>query len=58
MKKMDPIDVIAMLEMYADSADSQYAFECLQSLKNSEPTQSKPQQNTAAWGLPGIQFLN
>ena len=41
MKQMEPHQVIEMLEMYAAGADNDYAYDCFQSLKNSEPLDTR-----------------
>ena len=48
MKEMDPFQVIEMLEMYADTADSNYAFDCFQSLKNSAPPSKNEKSRASA----------
>ena len=52
MKRMDPNDIISMLEMQAHT-DSSYGFESLQALKNSTPEKSKrTNKRSSKKGLP------
>ena len=52
MKRMDPNDIISMLEMQA-LTDSNYGYESLQALKNSSPEKSKrTSKRSSKKGLP------
>ena len=51
MKEMDSHRVIEMLEMYA-SGDNEYAYQCFQRLKNSEPETSRKSKRSSKKQLP------